>query len=186
MAALSTRSRSVNRWARSTFNLLPLSFPGGVKLTGTLKSDGLTGPAHVVDWNVRLREATHWSFNPANTQVLSDFGLATDGHTLTVTPFDVDESPGSFLIGAFRFDLTGLILADFTTDGTGEAGYVSPFVYQTINGLPLDAAGRVVIAQAVPKPSTWGLMGVGLLLTALRLGHRGRGRSQRKGGADVV
>ena len=30
-------------------------------------------------------------------------------------------------------------MADFGQDPTGEAGFVSPFALQTINGLPLDA-----------------------------------------------
>lgn len=152
------------------FDLLPLVFDGGAaELTGTLTTDGQTGAANLVDWNLRLRETMSWVFDPSNSSVLFDLGLATDGRELTVTPQDAQGDPGAFVIGAFNgLDLNGVLLADFGNDPTGQAGYVSPLAFQVVNGLPLNADGRVVVALAAPEPASAAMVLLGLMLAGMR------------------
>jgi hypothetical protein len=156
----------------NVFDLVPITFPGGAVMSGTVTTNGQSGTASLVDWNIRVRDTMSWTFNSTNSSVLADVGLVSDGIHLTVAPIDAISNPGSFVIGAYiGFDLNGVVLADFSTDPSGQAGYVSPSVLQLITGLPLDADGNVVVAQAVPEPSGVALMGIGLAVVAM-LGRR--------------
>jgi hypothetical protein len=156
------------------FGLKPLDFSGHVQLTGTLTTDGVAGPAHLLAWNLRLRQTTTWRFDQHNSSVLADSGLTADGQTLTLTPFDADQNAGSFVIGAQgRFDTTAVMLADYLQDPAGQAGLITQFVYQSLGGLPLDAAGRVLLATAVPEPAAWVLLaGGGLSMFGARIRRR--------------
>jgi hypothetical protein len=145
------------------FALKPLNFSSDVQLTGTITTDGAAGPANFLAWDLRLRQTTTWRFDQRNSTVLADFGLTTDGRTLTLTPFDADQSAGSFVIGVQgRFDTTAVLLADYLQDPAGQVGLITPFVYQTVSGLPLDLNGHVVVATSVPEPQSWALMVAGL------------------------
>ena len=165
--------------AGNVFKLVPVTFPGGAVMSGTVTTNGQSGSASLVDWNIRVRDTMSWTFNTANSSVLADGGLVSDGIHLTVAPMDANSNPGSFIIGAhLGFDLNGVVLADFTTDASGLAGYASPSVLQLVAGLPLD--GNVVVAQAVPEPSDVVLMGLGLARMAMLQGRGRRARIRRE------
>lgn len=157
------------------YALTPLAFAGDVVLGGTVTTDGLSGAARLTDWDLRVRETTRWRFDALNSTVLSDLNLASDGRQLTVAAFDDLGQPGSFSIGRQgRYDTTAVLLADFQQDPTGEAAFISPLLFQSVAGLPLDAKGRVVVASAVPEPAPGLLLAAGLgALGALRA-RRGR------------
>ena len=136
------------------FNLVLKKFSGGVVMSGSITTDGAIGAANITDWNILLRETQNWYFDPNNSSVLNDFNLMSDGKTLTVTPFDLDGNPGMFSIGGFsHFDFNGVILGDFSHDPGGVAGFVSPFAYQVISLVPLDADGRFLVGTAVDEPA---------------------------------
>ena len=71
----------------NVFTLVPLTFPGGDKLSGTITTDA-TG--NIVAGNIDVRQTMRWTFDETNTGVLADHGLATDGRTMTVPPFDAN------------------------------------------------------------------------------------------------
>jgi hypothetical protein len=147
------------------FDLVPVTFAGGTKMTGTILTDGSVGSAVIEDWNILVRETFQWNFDPANSSVVDDFNLASDGQFLTVTPFDVDGNPGAFSIGRPGFEPTLVKLADFTYFPDGEAGIISPIIYQTAGPLGLDQNGNYRVATAaVPDSSP------GVLVPALMIG----------------
>jgi len=97
------------------YSLVTRRFSPTKTMTGTLSVASANGPALFADWNILIRETLSWTFNPGNSSVLSDLGLAAKGNNLTVTPFDVDLNPGAFMIGGFAGgDLNGVILGDFS------------------------------------------------------------------------
>lgn len=150
------------------FDLKPIRFSPEVVMSGTITTDGALGAAKITDWAIRVRETRRWSFGPANSQVISALNLRADHDGLYVTPFDGDFNPGALSFGRFSggFDFSGVVLADFTTDPGGYAGYISPFEFQVVSPLPLRASGDFRVAsRAVPEPATWSLMLTGFFLT---------------------
>lgn len=147
----------------NVFDLVSRTFPGGEVMSGAITTTGAIGAAQITDWTIRIRAIQKWTFTRANSQVWNDFGIMSDGVKLTVTPLDADGNPGGFSIGSVHFDFNGVLLGDFTYDPGGVAGYISPFVYQTISPLPLDANGNFVVGLAapVPEPSTWSMLILG-------------------------
>ncbi len=137
------------------FDLVPLDFGSGVTMFGSITTDGDFGNANITDWNVVVRSANIWNFTSANSNVLFDYNLSSDGTQLLVTPVDEFGSYGQFIIGSYvgSHDLNGVLLADFSYDPGGEAGLVTPFVYQTTSPLDLDINGNRVVATAVVEPT---------------------------------
>lgn len=145
------------------FNLLPLDFGSGIVMSGWITTDGATGPARFVDWSILVRETVQWNFNPTNSHVIGDFNLATNGNEFTVTPFDVNGSPGQFMIGRGSMDITAAVLADFSIYPSGQAGLITPQIYQMLSPLPLNQNGDYVVATAVPDPECWIGLGFGVM-----------------------
>jgi hypothetical protein len=140
----------LNPLGKNVFDLRPQAFPGGVTLTGTVTTDGTKGFANLLDWKITKREVTTWKLNKANSVIWNLANVAVDGKKLVVTPFDANSNPGALSFGFGRLDPTVMILADYTLDPTGAAGFVSPLIYQTTSPLPLDAKGQYVLGEAVP------------------------------------
>ena len=174
----------------TVFDLVPLKFAGGVTMTGTVTTDGAVGDAHIVDWSIRVREKTDWLFDPSNSNVLGDWGVSADRWNLFVSQLDPFDNPGSFRIGALpAFEFNGVFLGDFTNDPNGEAGLVTPSVWQTLSPLPLDRQARFQVGTAVPEPDSWatlllGFAGIGALLRARR--HREPRLAQRRPRAQAL
>lgn len=146
----------------STFDLVPLHFLGGEVMSGSITTNGATGPAMITNWDVLVRDTQTWRFNPSNSSVLNLFGLMSDGKNLTVSPLDDQGNPGQFSIGSFNhFDFTGVLLGDYSFDPTGVAGLVTPSIFQTVSSLPVNGDGNFVVGIAVPEPGIWALMLVG-------------------------
>lgn len=161
----------------SVFDLKPIAFAGGITtMTGSITTNGASGAAtSIVDWNIRLRDTVTWSFDQTNTTLLSVSNLISNGKQLAITPFDASGNPGTFTVGAGRIDLTGAMLADFSADPAGQAGFFTPAIFQTITGLPLNGKGDVVIAS-VPEPDRYALMLAGVAAMGLMVRRKSRPR----------
>jgi hypothetical protein len=149
------------------YDIVPRRFSPTTRMTGTLTFAEASGPAVFTDWNILVRETLSWTFNPQNSAVLSDLGLAAAGNSLTVTPFDADANPGSFVIGGFAGgDFNGVFLGDFSYDPGGVAGFQSPFGAFLLSPVPLNAGGDFLVgtAAAVPEPASWALLIVGFAM----------------------
>lgn len=161
------------------FDLVPLSFSGGVVLSGTITTDGTTGPltaGHLQTWDIVVDQMTRDLFNPGNSTLSASLlGLGPDGQTLEVTNPD-----GSllFIKGYGGGHLYGLKLADFSDQAPpgGEAGYYQGRLgFQTLDlhadRGPWAVTGSERISRPVPEPTTAGLAMMaagGLVLRRLR------------------
>lgn len=132
----------------NVFNLKPVDFGFGVKMTGTVETDGTLGLTNLVDWNVTVREVWSFTFTTVNSIVKYAFGVSTDGQALYVTPFDEFGNGGYFGIGFGGADPTLALLADYSWLPQGQAGYIDPFGMFTVSPLPLDSNGNYVVARA--------------------------------------
>ena len=111
----------------SIFALDPLSFSGGVTVTGTITTDGTTGSlglANILSWDIYVNQTTVDLFDSTNSVVTSALlGIAPNGQDLTVN------NPGGHL-GFSKPPLGGrahsLVLADFTDPAApqGQAAYM--------------------------------------------------------------
>jgi hypothetical protein len=149
------------------YDLVTRRFSATTRMTGTLTFAEASGPAVFTDWNILIRETLSWTFNPGNSSVLSDLGLTATGNILTVTPFDADANPGSFVIGGFAGgDLNGVVLGDFSYDPGGVAGYQSPFGAFLLSPVPLNGSGNFLVgtAAAVPEPASWAMLIAGFAM----------------------
>lgn len=147
------------RSSGNVFDLVPVTFTGGVTMTGTVTTDGAVGDANIIDWNILVRQTTTWQFDRSNSRVLEDLGVSADALGLFVSQLDQYDNPGSFRIGAFpAFEFNGVLLGDFTNSPDGEAGLVTPSIWQTLTALPLDGQGRFQLGTAVPEPASWSMM----------------------------
>jgi len=121
----------------AVFKLVPVDFPSGTVLSGTITTDGSTGTlsaAQITDWKISATETTEVRYTPANSSVLpSTAGLSSDGQTLTVA------RPG----GYFGVGITprppargqGAVPADFaspTAPTGGQAGYWNAYTFQYV------------------------------------------------------
>lgn len=132
----------------TVYDLTPVDFGNGLVMAGTIATDGTTGAAHLVSWNIVVRQTDTVNFTPANSRVMRDMNLITDGRKLVVRPFDGQGNPGSLMIGYGAADPTAVFLGDYTWDQSGVTGYVNPFGMQIISNLPLDSNGNYVVASA--------------------------------------
>lgn len=165
----------------SIFALDPLSFSGGVTVTGTITTDGTTGSlglANILSWDIYVNQTTTDVFDATNSVVTSSLlGLAPNGQDLTVG------NPGGYL-GFAKAPLGGrahsLVLADFTdpTVPGGQAAYMQGRLqYLTV---PLGAGrgpwavtGGAPIAP-VPVPAAMPALAGGLALLGLIRRRRAR------------
>jgi hypothetical protein len=140
----------------NVFKLVPIEFPSGASLVGSITSDGSTGaigPAQLLDWHLTVRRAEDVVYYRdaagSNSQVLpSTGGLSTDGQTLYVA------RPGGYL--GFGVPAVppargrGAVPADFSAVAPpkGQAGWFDPFGFDYA---PLHYAGSgYPVAQALP------------------------------------
>ncbi len=144
------------------FDLVPLTFSGGVTLSGTILTDGtqgLLGLSNILAWDIYVDQLTQDVFNRSNSVLLADqVALSPDGLNLTVN------NPEGFL--AFtKGNLGGrphaLQLADFSgqSPAGGQAGYfqgrlaVNTLDLLAPNG-PWTVTGTVPVTQPVPEPAS--------------------------------
>lgn len=141
----------------AVYKLLPVSFPSGATMTGTITTDGSTGPvgaAQVLDWRIRVQansDTTYYrdaSGNNNSVVMPGSGGLSTDGSTLFVA------RPGGYL--AFGVPANpprrpmAAVPADFgpAAPPKGQAGYFDAFGVQYA---PLKFSGtQYPVAQATP------------------------------------
>lgn len=138
------------------FKLVPIAFPSGASVTGSITSDGSTGPigpAQLLDWHLTMRRAEDTVYyrdaTGANSQVLpATGGLSTDGQALFVA------RPGGYLGFGVPAEPPargrGAVPADFSAAAPprGQAGWFDPFGFDYV---ALRYGGsRYPVAQAVP------------------------------------
>lgn len=138
-AANGTRYLAARAKAGSpVFQLVPVAFPSGTTLNGSITTDGSTGPispAQIVDWKIvakNVSESTYYrNAGGGNSVVLPASVLfSTDGSTLFVARpngylgFGIPAAPPRRGYGA--------VLADFSTSAPadGQAGWFDPFGLQ--------------------------------------------------------
>lgn len=121
------------------FQLVPVSFPSGTTLSGSITTDGSTGPispAQIVDWKIVAKQVSETVYyrhaSGGNSVVLpGSVSFSTDGSTLFVARpdgylgFGIPPSPPRRGAGA--------VLADFSISApsAGQAGWFDPFGLQT-------------------------------------------------------
>lgn len=131
---------------------------------GTVTASLTGSTVHLSHWNVTVRSSTESNFNPSNSSILSYFNLGTTPTELFVTP-DINGQYGQLIIGRrIGFDLMGAILADYSINPDGEAGFISPFTYQVTSPLDLNGMGNHVVATAVPEPGSLTALAIALLI----------------------
>lgn len=124
--------------APGQFRLVPVVFPGGARLSGSITTDGSTGPigpAQILSWDLQVDTADDTLYyrdaTGSNSVVLpASQGFSTDGVVLSVA------RPGGYL----GFGVppapprrgAGAVLADFTAEAPaqGQAGWFDPFGLQ--------------------------------------------------------
>ena len=153
------------------FELVPLAFAGGVRLSGTVTTDGGVGlldPRSIVDWDIFIDVVTQDVFDSSNSALFAEqVALTADGLAIAVN------NPDGFL-GFAKAPLGGrahaLQLADFSEQSPpgGQAGYFKGRL--AANTLELGAGrgpwlvtGSDPVTRPVPEPATMLLVAVGLL-----------------------
>jgi hypothetical protein len=138
------------------FKLVPVSYPSGATVAGSITTDGSTGPigpAQLLDWHLTMRRAEDVVYYQdaagSNSQVLpATTGLSTDGQTLFVA------RPGGYL--GFGVPAVppargrGVVPADFSAAAPpkGQGGWFDPFGSDYV---PLRFGGSAYpVAQALP------------------------------------
>lgn len=121
----------------TVFKLVPVDFPSGTVLSGSITTDGSTGAisaAQITDWKINATETTEVRYTPANSSVLpSTAGLSSDGTTLSVA-----RPGGYFGVGIVPRPPArgqGAVPADFaspTAPTGGQAGYWNAFTFQYV------------------------------------------------------
>ena len=153
----------------NVFQITPLTFSGGVTLTGTVTTDGTIGTldaSNIVDWNITAQQVTTDVFDASNSALnTSGMQVSADGRHVTVDVpggyLEFDKSP----LGARKYALS---LADFTTE-PGTAGYYQGRLAVTTVDLAAAGASYEVTAP-VPVPAAIWLLTPAL--AGLRLARR--------------
>jgi hypothetical protein len=138
------------------FSVKPLNMGEGIKVTGTLTSDGTIGDLNLTDWNILVRQVTTQVFNETNSNLMGMSDLvSSDGKVITV------DNPDGFLgFGSGNEYGPYIALADFTY-GSNEARFQGFTFSQTVD--PLTGEARYVAATVVPAPGALILAGVGMI-----------------------
>ncbi|MBQ0929260.1 hypothetical protein [Ideonella alba] len=121
----------------SVFRLVPVGFPSGAVMSGTITTDGRTGAIEasaITDWKITAALVDEVRYTPANSSVLpATAGLSSDGTTLSVARpggyFGVGIAPRPPARGQ------GAVPADFasaTAPSGGQAGYWNAFTFQYV------------------------------------------------------
>jgi hypothetical protein len=149
------------------FDLVPLTFSGGVTLYGTILTSGRSGPLaadDVLAWDIFVDMVTTDVFDSSNSRLAaSALGLSPEGQ-LTVM------NPGgylSFVKGIVGGHPYALQLADFTGTPGGQAGYFQGRIAVTTIGLragrgPWAVTGDTPITS-VPEPGALALFALSML-----------------------
>ena len=149
------------------FDLVPLTFSGGVTMYGTILSSGrsgLLGAEDVLAWDIYVDMVTTDVFDRSNSRLAAyALGLSPGGE-LTVTNPD---GYLTFVKGFAGGHLYGLQLADFTGTSGGQAGYYRGALSINTIGLraplgPWEVTGAEPIAS-VPEPGSLGLLAMSVL-----------------------
>lgn len=140
----------------SVFRVVPVVYPSGTTLTGTITTDGSTGvisAANITDYRLKVQTVSEVTYlrtaTGGNSSVLPNTnGVSSDGTQLLVA------RPGGYLgfgvppAGSRRGE--GAVLADFgpAAPTKGQAGYFNPF---TLEFKPLKFSGSLYpVAQLIP------------------------------------
>lgn len=151
----------------TVFTLAPVQLPGGTTLLGTVTTDGTLGPlsaANVVDWDVRLRQAQRWVFDPSHPGVwVSGVSVSADGRKMSVrtSPDGVNDG-GLLAFGSFGPGPEyGVQVANFTGSyaNGGVAFYLAGPVFEW-QWLSAPNGSRRVVAKAAPGSSVFKLVPV--------------------------
>jgi hypothetical protein len=158
----------------SVFDLVPLTFSGGVTMYGTIRTNGQTGlldPGSIVAWDIYVDMVTEDLFNKANSTLAASLvGLSPDASTLTLVNPD-----GSlmFVKGLLGGRLYALQLADFTDQSPrgGQAGYYRGRLGIDTVGLHASRGLWAITGTepigTVPEPAAFALFGLGLAALVL-------------------
>lgn len=138
------------------FQITPLDLGSGITMTGTITTDGTTGPllaANILRWDIRVDSATDRFFNPGNTSPLAFSEVRSDGQRLTVATSPDGSSDGGSLwfYGGRRYMVQ---VADFTSGSAigGQAYYVAGSGFDL---LPLNQPdGTNYVAAQVHAPGS--------------------------------
>jgi hypothetical protein len=149
------------------FDMIPVDFPGGATMTGTIRTNGHTGTltsADILSWNFNVDQITRDIFNSSNSTLLaSGLDLTPDGQLGVGNP----DGYLAFGKGAASGHPFAVQLADFTDQSPpgGQAGYFQGrFAVTTINlhaprGLwPVTGTNPI----SMPEPDSLSLLGAGL------------------------
>lgn len=165
------------------FDLVPLSFSGGVTVSGTLRTNGTTGlldTQDIVAWDIFVDVLTQDVFNPTNSTLLaSDVALSSTGLDLTVNNPDGFLTFSKGFLGGRRYALQ---LADFSgqSPAGGQAGYFrGRFAANTLDlhagRGPWRVTGTDPVIQPVPEPAS-GLLFSMVMTSVVVGGLKRRGR----------
>ena len=128
---------AATRSSGNVYSLVQLDFYGGVRVTGTITTDGTIGsltPSNIVAWDIVVDETTADPFTLANSTLQANLvGLDPTGTALTVLNPDGYLAFSKGYIGGHPYALT---LADFTAQAPqgGQAAYYHGSIeFYTVN-----------------------------------------------------
>jgi hypothetical protein len=154
--------------AGNVFDLVPLSFSGGVTLYGTILTSGRSGPLgpdDVLGWDIFVDMVTTDVFDSSNSRLAAHaLGLSPDGQLTVMNP----DGYLTFVKGIVGGHLYALQLADFTGTPGGQAGYYQGRIAVTTVGLragrgPWEVTGDAPITS-VPEPGSLVLFALSMLV----------------------
>ena len=154
--------------AGNVFDLVPLSFSGGVTLYGTILTSGRSGPLgpdDVLGWDIFVDMVTTDVFDSSNSRLAAHaLGLSPDGQLTVMNP----DGYLTFVKGIVGGHVYALQLADFTGTPGGQAGYYQGRIAVTTVGLragrgPWEVTGDAPITS-VPEPGSLVLFALSMLV----------------------
>ncbi|MFN8548673.1 MAG: T9SS type A sorting domain-containing protein [Candidatus Eisenbacteria bacterium] len=133
---------AATRGSGNVYNLVPIDFYGGVRVSGTITTDGTTvgfNASHIVSWDVTVDQVTDDPFTNANS-TLQKYLVNVSGTAVSVTNPD---GYLTFLKGYPGGHAYALTLADFSASAPpgGKAGYYHAAfgIYEVDLGAPSGA-----------------------------------------------